>query len=237
MKRQLIQSTLWIEQEKGHAFNIDTVLLAHFVKLNYRIKTVLDVGTGNGAIALYLSEKTKAHIIGIEIQKNRYVQALKNVELNHLEAQIEILHEDYLNTSFESVDVIVCNPPFFKISNTSNLNADDSISIARHEVSLDLESLIKKVSQQLKYSGKFFMIHRPSRLIEIINLCEKYQLTIKRLQFIYPYLDRQANHVLIECVKNGKDELRLEPPLILYEGEHQLTDKAEKILGGELNAT
>lgn len=233
MKRKLIHSDLWIKQERNHAFNLDTVLLANFTKLNYKIKTVLDVGTGNGAIALYLSEKTKAKIIGIEIQQTRYEQALANVELNNLGTQIEIIHADYLETDFKQVDAIVCNPPFFKVRQSSNINIEDSVAIARHELNLDLESLIKKVSQQLKYRGKYFMIHRPERLIEVIKLCESHDLTVKRLQFVYPYVDKKANHILIECTKKGNSQLTLDPPLILYNEKHKFTKEAEKILGGQ----
>ena len=237
MKRQLINSKLWVEQKRGHAFNLDTVLLANFIHLNYRIKKVLDVGTGNGSLALYLSEQTKAKIIGIEIQENRYKQAIHNVAINKLESRIEIVHEDYLKTTYKDVDVIVSNPPFFKVDEHSNLNTDDSITVARHEIHLDLESLLKKVSEQLKFSGKFFMIHRPNRLIELIKLCEKYHLTLKRLQLVYPYSNKQANHILVECVKHGGEQMIIEPPLILYKEKHKLTEQAEKILGGPLNVT
>lgn len=237
MKRQLINSNLWIEQTRGHSFNLDTILLANFIKLNYNIKTVLDIGTGNASLALYLSEKTKAKIIGIEIQESRYQQALANVQLNKLTSQIDIILDDYLKTNFKDIDAIVCNPPFFKVDEDSNLNLDDSITIARHEISLDLESLIIKVSEHLKYRGKFFMIHRPDRLIEIIRLCDQNHLTIKKLQLVHSYIDKKANHVLIECSKYGKDQMIFEPPLILYQEKHQLTDQAAKILGGHLNVT
>lgn len=226
-----------IDQDRGHAFNLDTVLLADFVKLPYRIKHVIDVGTGNGAIALYLSEKTKAKITAIEIQESRYLKAKDNVSLNQLEHQIEVIHKDYLDTTYMHVDAIVCNPPFFKVNDSSLLNEEESITIARHEVKLDLESLIKKVSEQLKFGGKFFMIHRPDRLSDIFEYTKKYQLELKRLKFVHPYVDKTANHILVECVKQGGKELILEPPLILYKEKHNLTEQAKKILGGDLDVT
>jgi tRNA1(Val) A37 N6-methylase TrmN6 len=237
LKRALIGSKLEVDQDRGHAFNLDTVLLADFVKLPYRIKHVIEVGTGNGAIALYLSEKTKAKITAIEIQALRYEKAVKNIKLNHLENQIDVIHQDYLETKYLHVDAIVCNPPFFKVNETSLLNEDDSITIARHEIKLDLESLIKKVSEQLKFGGKFFMIHRPDRLSDIFEYTKTYQLEIKRLKFVHPYIDKTANHILIECVKQGGKELILEPPLILYQAPHVLTEQAKKILGGNLDVT
>jgi tRNA1(Val) A37 N6-methylase TrmN6 len=237
LKRQLINSKLWIEQTRGHSFNLDTVLLAHFVKLNYKIKSVLDIGTGNGSLALYLSEKTKAKIIGVEIQESRYLQALANVRLNQLESRIDIIFNDYLKTDFKDIDVIVCNPPFFKVDKSSNLNQDDSITMARHEIALDLESLIAKVSQHLKFGGKYFMIHRPDRLMEIIRLLDQHHLTIKRIQLVHSYINKKANHVLIECSKYGKDQMIIEPPLVIYQEKHQLTEQAAKILGGHINVT
>ena len=237
MKRALIGSKLIVDQDRGHAFNLDTVLLADFVKLPYRIKHVIDVGTGNGAIALYLSEKTKAKITAIEIQESRYLKAKENVSLNQLEHQIEVIHIDYLETQYMHVDAIICNPPFFKVDEASLLSKDRSITIARHEIKLNLESLIKKVSEQLKFGGKFFMIHRPDRLSDIFEYTKKYQLELKRLKFVHPYMDKTANHILIECVKQGGKELILEPPLILYKDKHILTEQAKKILGGDLNVT
>jgi tRNA1(Val) A37 N6-methylase TrmN6 len=117
------------------------------------------------------------------------------------------------------------------------LNEEESITIARHEVKLDLESLIKKVSEQLKFGGKFFMIHRPDRLSDIFEYTKKYQLELKRLKFVHPYVDKTANHILVECVKQGGKELILEPPLILYKEKHNLTEQAKKILGGDLDVT
>lgn len=237
MKRKLIGSNLVIDQDRGHAFNLDTVLLADFVKLTYRIKHVIEIGTGNGAIALYLSEKTKAKITAIEIQSSRYQKALENVKLNHLEEQIEVVHQDYLTTNYQFVDAIICNPPFFKVHQDSLLNDDESVTIARHEIRLELKSLLKKVSEQLKYGGKFFMIHRPERLSEIFEYSKNYQLEIKRMKFVHPYADKTANHVLIECVKQGGKELILESPLILYKEKHVMTDEAIKILGGDFYVT
>lgn len=237
MKRKLINSNLWITQEKGHAFNLDTVLLQDFIKLPYRIKHVIDVGTGNGALALYVSEKTKAKITAIEIQENRYLKAVQNVELNELKHHINVLHMDYLESDFKDVDAIICNPPFFKVDEDSNINEDDSIALARHEISLKLEDLIEKVSKQLKFGGKFFMIHRPERISEIFKITEHHDLVIKRLQFVHPYVDKKPNHVLFECVKKGGTNTIVEPPIIIYKDKHQLTEQAKKIFGGDIHVT
>lgn len=232
MKRLLLGTDLWIEQRGRQAFNLDTILLQHFIKIPARAKVVLDLGTGVGPLMLYLSQKTNARIIGVEIQEVRYQQALKNIELNHLVDRLSCLHLDINDLKMKNVDVIVSNPPFFKVNEKSNLNRDEEDTIARHELMLNLNNLIKIVSKTLKYGGYFYMIHRPERLGEIIHLFEKHQLVIKRLRFVHPYADREANHILIEATKNGSAGLKVEKPLILYRDKHVLTNEIMDIYQG-----
>jgi len=237
MLRTLLGTDLLIEQQSTNAFNLDTVLLAHFIKIPAKSKLVLDVGTGNGALMLYLSKKTNAKIIGIEIQEERYLQAIKNIEINQLTNRLSCLHDDYKRVVFKNVDCIISNPPFFKISEKANLNESEDMTIARHEVSLNLEDLVATVSKQLKFGGHFFMIHRPDRISEIIKTLTKFQLEIKRIRFVHPYIDSKANHVLIEAIKNGNEGLTLEPPLILYIEKHIFTKELVEIYGGKTHVT
>ncbi|HAX02249.1 MAG: hypothetical protein A2Y45_02990 [Tenericutes bacterium GWC2_34_14] len=232
MLRTLLGTDLWIEQQSSHAFNLDTILLSHFTRIPVRSKTVLDIGTGAGPLILYLSKKTKAKIIGIEIQEERYLQALKNIKLNHLENRLSCIHQDVKHVNLKDVDVIVSNPPFFKVTESSNLNENEEDTIARHEVMLTLEELISWVSKTLKYGGYFSMIHRPDRFGEIISLLEKYQLIPKRVRFVHPYLGHPAKHVLIEAMKQGSIGMVVEKPLILYIEKHVLTKELTDIYGG-----
>ena len=192
----------------------------------------MDFGTGAGAVMLYLSQKTKAQIIGVEIQEDRYLAALHNIKLNELDNQLSCIHQDIKTLEHKDVDCIVSNPPFFKVNETSNVNDDEDATIARHEVMLNLNELIESVSKTLKYGGHFFMIHRPDRFAEIVEVMNTYQLEIKRVRFVHPYLDQKANHVLIEAIKNGQPGMKLEPPLILYCGKHILTKEMVDIYGG-----
>ena len=233
MLRTLLGTDLWIEQNSRQAFNLDTILLAHFVKIPFRSKTVLDIGTGAGPLMLYMSKKTNAKIIGIEIQEERYLQAKKNIEMNHLEHQLTCINLDVKDLKMKDVDVIVSNPPFFKVNETSLVNETEEDRIARHEVSLTLEELIAVVSKTLKFGGYFHMIHRPDRFGEIVLLLEKYQLTPKRVQFVHPYVDQPANHLLIEAMKQGSPGLTVEKPLILYIEKHVLTKEMTDIYGGK----
>jgi len=226
-----------IEQTKGHSFNLDTVLLGKFLNLPTKIKKVLDVGTGNGALLLYVSQKSKAQLLGIEIQDIRYQLALRNMKLNQLEERSKLILGNYLDTPFEQLDCIISNPPFFNTTNKNKLSVDEGAKLARNEITLNLKDFICKASKDLKYGGYFYMIHRADRFAEILNVLNKYHLVPKRIKFVHPYIDKPANHVLIQCIKNGGDSLILEPPLIIYEKKHQYSQLFETYIGGKMNVT
>lgn len=232
IRRELIGSNLKIDQTKGCSFNIDAVLLAKFFNFSYKVKTILDVGTGNGVLLLYASQLSKAKLIGVEIQEDRYELACHNMKLNQLEDRSEIILKDYLDTNFKNLDCIISNPPFFNTKEDGQMSSLSSDQLARHEVSLKLNDFIKKVSEQLKYGGYFYMVHRADRISEIIKLLNQHQLVVKRLKFIHPYIDKPANHVLIQCIKNGSESVVLEPPLIIYQDKHVFTKEYIKYIGG-----
>lgn len=233
MLRTLLGTKLWIEQKSRQAFNLDTILLADFVKVPAKSRTVADFGTGAGAIMLYLSQKTQAKIIGIEVQEERYLQAKNNIELNHLEGQLSCILEDVRKLDLKDLDVVVSNPPFFKVTENGNLNETEDDRIARHEVMLTLSELIASAAKVLKFGGHFFMIHRPDRFSEIVDEMKKNQMEIKRIRFVHPYLKSNPNHVLIEAIKNGQPGMKVEPPLILYYEKHVLTNELVDIYGGK----
>ncbi|MFH0767767.1 MAG: methyltransferase [Bacillota bacterium] len=237
MIRTLLGTDLWIDQKSRQAFNLDTVLLADFVKIPARSKVVMDFGTGAGALILYMSKKTRAKIIGIEIQEDRYLQAVRNITLNHLEHQLSCLHQDVRTLDAMNIDVIISNPPFFKITEKGNVNDNEDDTIARHEVMLSLYELVESVAKTLKFGGHFFMIHRPERFAEIVQVFNQFQLVIKRVRFVHPYLKSNPNHVLIEAIKNGQSGMKVEPPLILYYEKHILTNELVDIYGGKSYVT
>ncbi len=233
----LLGTNLLIEQNESQAFNLDTILLANFVKIPAKTKRVLEIGTGAGALLLYLSKKTKANIIGVEIQEKRYQQALKNIEENGLQNQLSCLNEDVKTMEISIVDCIISNPPFFRVNEETKLNSKEEDRIARHEVALSLRELATAVNKNLKYGGHFFMIHRPDRFAEIVDVFKLFNLEIKRVQFVHPYVDKKANHVLIEAIKNGQSGMVIDRPLIIYDKKHILTKKMKDIYGGKNYAT
>ncbi len=212
---KIYQNTDWF------LFSLDSVLLPNFVTLNKNIKTIMDLGTGNAPIPLILSTKTKAKIIGVEIQKDVYELAKKTVEYNSLQDRIELYNIDIKKVKeyFEgdSIDVITCNPPYFKIDEQSNLNEDPHKIIARHEVNLTLEELLKASRYLLKNNGILALVHRTDRFLDILRLCSKYGLEVKKIRFIYPKVNSESNMILVEARKNGGVGLKVLPPLYAHE--------------------
>lgn len=198
-------------------FSLDSVLLPNFVTINKNAKKILDIGTGNAIIPIILTTKTNAEITAIEIQKDVCELAKKSVKLNCLDSQIKVIHNDvnqyYLECNSEEYDIITCNPPYFKVAETSKLNDSEYKIIARHEIKLDLEGLMKISSKLLKNKGIIGIVHRPDRLIDIIMTMKKYNIEPKKIRFVYPKQTKEANILLIEGKKNGNPGLKILKPL------------------------
>ncbi len=213
-------------------FSLDSVLLPNFVTLNKNIKNILDIGCGNAPIPLILSTKTSALITGVEIQKDVYDLAVKSVKVNNLENQINIINADinelYNKFETESFDVITCNPPFFKVSEQSNLNKSDYKTIARHEVKLNLDDIFKISKKLLKNNGYIAIVHRPERLLDILESMKKYNIEPKKIQFIYPKTNMEANILLVEGKKNGNKGLKILPPIYTHLENGEYTEQIKK---------
>ena len=213
-------------------FSLDSVLLPNFVTLNKNIKNILDIGCGNAPIPLILSTKTNALITGVEIQKDVYSLAVKSVKINDLENQINIINADinelYNKFETESFDVITCNPPFFKVSEQSNLNKSDYKTIARHEVKLNLDDIFKISKKLLKNNGYIAIVHRPERLLDILESMKKYNIEPKKIQFIYPKTNMEANILLVEGKKNGNKGLKILPPIYTHLENGEYTEQIKK---------
>lgn len=215
------------------SFSLDSVLLANFVKINKSVKTILDIGTGNAVIPLILSTKTSAHIVGVEIQSEVYVLAKKSIEYNCLENQIEVINSDIKNyikdMDSDQFDVVTCNPPFFKIEGNSNKNDSIYKTIARHEIYLTLEDVISVGKKILKNTGSLFLVHRANRLIDIISQLKQNNLEPKRIQFVFPKKDKEANMVLIEATKNGRPGIKIMPPIYAHLENGEYTQEVKRL--------
>lgn len=202
-----------MQMKDGFKFSLDSLLLAEFVNIKKDDKKILDMCTGNAPVPLVLSLKSEAEIIGFEIQKEISELALESVKINGLEKNIRIINDDIKNIDnyFESntFDIITCNPPYFKTKEDGYRNKNDFLTLARHEIAIDLETIFKIASKNLKDNKAFYLVHRVERLDDIIVLARENKLNVKELQFISTKKEKAANTILVKCVKNGKPGIKL----------------------------
>lgn len=208
-----------IQNPDKFCFGMDAVLLSGFVRAK-KSSLVLDMGTGTGILPILLEARTgAAHLTGLEIQEESADMARRSVALNGLEEKIRIVTGDIKEAGnlFDtaSFDVITCNPPYM-IGQHGLVNPADAKAIARHEILCTLEDVIGQTADLLKPGGNFFMVHRPFRLVEIMVLLRQYGLEPKRMQLVYPYVDKEPNMVLVEANRGGKPRMKVEKPLIIY---------------------
>ena len=221
-----------IQNPDKFCFGVDAVLLSGFARIRDK-DCVLDMGTGNGIIPILLAAKTGADsIVGLEIQPDSADMAQRSVRLNNLEDRVRIVQGDIKEavTLFgqQSFTAITCNPPYM-IGQHGLINESRSMAIARHEIACTLEDIIFQGSRLLRECGRFFMVHRPFRLVEIVVLFTKYGLEPKRMRFVQPYADKEPNLVLIEAVKGGRSRVTVEKPLIIYRKPHVYTDEVLRV--------
>lgn len=199
----LPQTQIYLHQRKDmFRMNTDTALLGQFMKVK-EDESVLDIGTNNGALLLYASQYTKGKLIGVDIQQEACELAKMNLEENEI-SNFEIIHSNISDVQIEAVDVIVCNPPYFKVVNDRQQNESIYKKIARHECYLTLDILCQSVSNLLKEKGRFYLVHRADRLVDICCECRKNQLEIKTIQLIRDEENENAHGILIEAVKQAK---------------------------------
>ena len=208
-----------IQNPEKFCFGMDAVLLSGFARAKEGDR-VLDMGTGTGIIPILMEAKTAAaELVGLEIQPESADMARRSVALNQLQHKIQIVEGDIKEAAgifgAASFDVVTCNPPYM-IGQHGIQNPDAPKAIARHEILCTLEDVIGQASKVCKPGGHFFMVHRPFRLAEIISLMTQYRLEPKRMQLVYPYVDKEPNMVLIEGVRGGRSRMTVEKPLIVY---------------------
>jgi len=224
-----------IQDKERFCFGMDAVLLSGFVGELHEGDRVLDMGTGTGIIPILLSAKTKAQeIVALEIQHDSADMAGRSVKLNNLENKISVVEGDIKEASSifkkASFDAVTCNPPYM-IGQHGIQNPESALSIARHEVLCTFEDVAANAAAVLKPGGKFFLVHRPFRLAEIIVTLSKYKLEPKRMKLVYPFVDSEPNMVLIEAVRGGKSRMTVEKPLIVYKEQGKYTDEIYEIYG------
>lgn len=216
-----------IQNTEGFCFGIDSILLTEFARDMKKNKRIVDLGTGTGIIGILLTKKVHANkVIGVEIQKSVAEMAKRSVEINNLQNIMEIVNEDihFLNMEKKSFDYVITNPPYKKLGTGIISNTDNQI-ISRHETTVGLDEWINVSNNLLKDNGAIYMVHRPERLNEIIEILRKYKLEPKRIRFVYPKISKDANLVLIKAVKYANSFLKVEKPLVIYKENGEYTEE------------
>lgn len=222
-----------IQSREVFSFSMDAVLLARFANLPKKGR-IIDLCTGTGVIPLLMSSRTRASIMGIEIQERLFDMASRSVRMNELEEQIQLVHGDLKELPLQYgdgyFDYLTCNPPYMPAGGDTNLNPH--IAIARHEIMCTLEDVVRVSCRIVRSGGKIAFVHRPSRLVDLLQLMREYRIEPKRLQFVHPRREHEANMVLIEGIRDGGKELKLLPPLIVYNDQGEYTEEMKGIYEG-----
>lgn len=223
-----------IQRTDGFCFGMDAVLLSGFAAVR-KGERALDLGTGTGIIPILLEAKTDGeHFSALEIQHEVADMAMRSVALNGLEERIRIVEGDIKEASrifgAASFDVVTSNPPYMNDAHGLK-NPDLPKAISRHEVLCALEDVAREAAKVLRDGGRFYMVHRPHRLVEIINTLSAHRLEVKRMKLVHPFVDREANMVLLEAVKGGGAFLKMEAPVIVFKEPGVYADEIRDVYG------
>lgn len=225
-----------IQHPGRFCFGMDAVLLSSFARVK-KGERVLDLGTGTGILPILLAAKNDGgKYVGLEIQKDSADMARRSVLYNHLDSEIEIATGDIKEAvslfGAASFEVIITNPPYM-IGEHGLKNDKEALYIARHEALCSLDDILRESAGALKVKGRFYMVHRPFRLPEILKKMCDYGIEPKRMRLVYPYVDKEPNMVLVEGLKGGNPRMTVEPPLIVYEKDGSYTEQLLKLYGND----
>ena len=223
-----------IQRNDFQNFTLDSVLIGDFVKINRKSKKILDIGTGCGVIALILANRSKAEIVGVELQEIMADIAKENVQNNELEDRVKIMQGDIKNYreifKRDEFDIVVTNPPYFEFKGDINqINDLDQLAKARHNVDLSLGEIVEASAFVLKNGGSFNMVFRVERLVEVFEIMRKYRLEPKRLTNVFTKRDGESKICLIEGVKDGEKGLKVENPIFVYDENGKRSEYIEKL--------
>ena len=206
-----------VQNNNFFKFSLDSVMLAEFIKIDLKDKKLIDLCTGNAPLPLIMGRRP-IEIVGVELQKSIYKLAVQSIKINNFK-NILLINDDIKNLANyfpgNNFDIVTCNPPYFKHQNSSIINENQEKAIARHEIKIKLEEIIEIAYNNLKRNGKLYLVHRSERLIELINLLDKYEFGIKRMQMVYYDEESKCNMILLEAKKNHKHDIKILKPFFV----------------------
>jgi tRNA1(Val) A37 N6-methylase TrmN6 len=221
-----------IQSREVFSFSLDAVLLARFCSVPAKGR-VVDLCSGNGVIPILLSTRTKLPVTGVEIQPRLADMARRSVALNRLGGQIDIVEGDLNHyADGEQVTLVTVNPPYMSAQQAADRNDNPHYALARHEIACTLEDVVRAGGRLLQTGGKFAMVHRPTRLVDIVDAMRRHRLEPKRIRFVHPKPGEEPNMVLVEGVKDGKPEMRVLPPMFVHEPDGAYVEEIRQIFYG-----
>ena len=214
------------------SFSLDSIILANYSSVRLRDKNIVDFCTGNGVVPIILSRRTENNIIGVEIQEKLADLASKSVEYNKLTDRISIVCSDvkeYSKLHLNEFDLVLCNPPYFKVEENSSFNDSYEKKIARHEVLINLDEICDCAKKVLKDNGKFCIVHRSDRLMDVLESFRSHGIEPKKIKFVYDNIEKESTLVLVEGQKCGKVGLKVDKPLVLYNKDGSITEEYKRL--------
>jgi tRNA1(Val) A37 N6-methylase TrmN6 len=214
------------------SFSLDSVILANYSDVRLRDKKIVDFCTGNGVVPMILSRRTNSNIIGVEVQEKLCDLANKSIEYNKLSDRIDIICSDVKDFSREHInefDLVLCNPPYFKVEDNSTFNDSYEKKIARHEVLINLDEICECAKKVLKDNGKFCIVHRSDRLMDVLEAFKSNKIEPKRIKFVYDNIEKESTLILVEGQKCGKVGLKVDKPLVLYNLDGSITEEYKRL--------
>ena len=214
------------------SFSLDSVILANYSDVRLRDKKIVDFCTGNGVVPMILSRRTNSNIIGVEVQEKLCDLANKSIEYNKLSDRIDIIFSDVKDFSREHInefDLVLCNPPYFKVEDNSTFNDSYEKKIARHEVLINLDEICKCAKKVLKDNGKLCIVHRSDRLMDVLEAFKSNKIEPKRIKFVYDNIEKESTLILVEGQKCGKVGLKVDKPLVLYNLDGSITEEYKRL--------
>lgn len=223
-----------IQKDDSFNFSTDSTILSFFAKECVKGGKIIDLGSGTGAIPLFMSMFSKDKIYGVEIQKDIAELSKRSVELNHLESQIEILNDDICGISKKfnpsEFNLVLSNPPYFRLEDSKLKNDNEALLIARHEIKVTMEDIIKEAKTLLKDNGSLCMVQRTDRFLETIELLNKYGFALKRLRFVYPKMGKESHIFLFDSRKTKRNHgLKVLEPLYIYNENDDYSDEIKEM--------
>ncbi|WP_334328511.1 tRNA1(Val) (adenine(37)-N6)-methyltransferase [Companilactobacillus sp. HBUAS59699] len=234
---EISNSGIKIFQNKDlYSFNLDTILLYNFAKTSKK-GNIVDLCAGNGAIGLSLAAKTNSKIYLVELQKVLADLAQKSIEENNLNDQVKVINTDIKDIQkylkHDSIDMIVCNPPYFTSKEHTQTKENPVLAIARHEIKTDLNKILYTIKVLLKENSHVYMVYRPDRLSELFVKMADNRLQPKKVRFVRSHADDNANLVLVDAIKTVKESsLIVQPDLVMYDG-NELSAEGREIIDGQ----